>query len=581
MHTKLLISTWLGLILLSHNFLVAGGIQGRLAIIDDSASMQGERIRIVRDELAEILRLQPPSVEAPLTLIVFGAQTQAPQTFHDLRSALDRIRQLQGGSGGTNIADAVSRAAAFLERSPQDVILLLYTDGEDPNRSAIERARQQLEGVFAHRNRSGLSQTVIFCKRWQRSNEALKAALASSQARVLDAGDAPLRAANLTPEVVIRSVRRIPEHPDRLEIEFLPGCRVAASISLEAMNTHLEFRCLDPRAEGDRTIRLPIRETSRMVCRLQVPATTGSAGSSMELRFAITPPDLEQTAQGLVLPLLARREIMVPVDVPPLPDPVKINVRSVAIDFVDWSDPSEGVVRVVARLELEVNGSFSGPLPLSLSAPANVPEFLIQPPRLIEGTQVLQLELQVRCQPEQAVRLPFSIVPPQLSGGMRCEPGGPVEVSFIAPPRLKLALLQEGLPVVELHQTLPDNVEEALFEIMPALANGGTAWKGLPLVLERVEQESNPLSLFLGSEQEIAFPVRPLVRPFFRDMEWKETILLRPTHPSAAMAPVEVPVRLTLRAPFHRLALVLSAGGCSLLGGVLLCILFWKLRQTS
>ena len=78
----------------------------RVAIVDNSGSMQGDRIATVRSELTKVIHQLPPSPEFPLLLIVFDETVGPTQLLTDPKAAEKIISDLQGNGPGTRIAPA-------------------------------------------------------------------------------------------------------------------------------------------------------------------------------------------------------------------------------------------------------------------------------------------------------------------------------------------------------------------------------------------------------------------------------------------------------------------------------------------
>ncbi|MCA9082093.1 MAG: VWA domain-containing protein, partial [Planctomycetaceae bacterium] len=132
----------------------------RLAVVDDSGSMEGQRAETVRAELLKVSRQLPPSLTHPFGIITFGSTAATVRWFTDLPSFERAVTGLDGNSGGTNIAAGLQEAAKAL-RSRTDsasLCILLYTDGEDGNTAGILQAESQLDAIFAQRQQVGLSQ---------------------------------------------------------------------------------------------------------------------------------------------------------------------------------------------------------------------------------------------------------------------------------------------------------------------------------------------------------------------------------------------------------------------------------------
>lgn len=290
----------------------------RLGIVDDSGSMKGERNATVRKEWLNLARQLPPSPANPIVLVAFGSTASPPAVFTDLPSFEAAIGQLQGNSGGTSIAAGLRVGIDYLKslNSSKDVMVMLYTDGEDSGPADdLLRAEADLDAIFAGRQQQGLSQTV-FLKRWRNAiAELLTRIQARGHARVLDAEELTVNPITFDPQIDLVSATWNVANPLWLDVEYVPRLEVRGDVQGIKL-PKLALAIDKAGATGDvtleveagaqpltRTVTIPIQPEERKVGRTSVP-------------FVLTPPANIPSDKALVLPILASTKIDLPVDLP-------------------------------------------------------------------------------------------------------------------------------------------------------------------------------------------------------------------------------------------------------------------------
>ena len=129
----------------------------RLAILDASSSMEGERLDVARNELFRVARQLPPSKTHPFVIVPFDSDARQVCTFTDLPSMEAFLSDLTS-EGGTSIAAGLARAVDELSRyaGARNVYVFLYTDGEDSSEKEIAAQEARLDAIFADRQTKGL-----------------------------------------------------------------------------------------------------------------------------------------------------------------------------------------------------------------------------------------------------------------------------------------------------------------------------------------------------------------------------------------------------------------------------------------
>src|SRR4051794_19471690 len=129
----------------------------RLAIIDKSGSMAGERIALVKEELLAMAGQLPPSPSFPIVLIPFNHSVEKVLRFTNPAEFEKYVRTELVAGGGTSIANGLRQACHELARfrDTRQVVVCIYTDGEDSDTAAIAAEEKRLDAVFNERDRRG------------------------------------------------------------------------------------------------------------------------------------------------------------------------------------------------------------------------------------------------------------------------------------------------------------------------------------------------------------------------------------------------------------------------------------------
>ena len=331
--------TWI-LLLLSSTTCAAQSTQlQRVAIVDDSGSMSGEKARTVRDELLDLARQLPPSPSHPFALVIFGTTSQPARVFTDIAGFQTAVAAIGGNSGGTSIASGILEAHQFIQqqKAPGDMLLLLFTDGADDDERATRKAESKLTKLFASRSQRGLSNSV-YMKRWGNANAALAARLATDpNVKLLDSKELKLKSVTLEPSLKITEVKRLAD-PRQVKIVLIPLVDVRPSLSVDSLRLNLE--CVNPQAKGDVRVAIdPAQPPATLRIELAL-SDAQLAADRVQLEFVLKAESDQRDAGGsLVLAQLARRRITLPVSLPPM----QLRNRVTAIlDFHKpprWSDP--------------------------------------------------------------------------------------------------------------------------------------------------------------------------------------------------------------------------------------------------
>ncbi len=329
----------------------------RVFIVDDSASMSGNRINVVKDEMGRILGQLAPSADYPVVLVTFGTVARAPQVYTRLRDAQTAIGRLSGDSGGTNIAaglSAATAAIASLKNAPH-VCVLLYTDGEDSNTAGILAEEARLDALFGQRKQQGLHNTIVFCKRWENANAILKAHIEKrGSAQVIDAGEADMVPITIRPAITVQHAQWVSSPALQLQVKLTASLQVRGDTQQSI--APLELRSVTPLVQGGPAWSLvansPAPQTLDVM--LLVPAADLASGSTT-LSFQLKPPPVNQIGKTVFVPLLTAQTLRVAVS---LPRRVLRNLLSARLEMPGagvWVDPFTLQVRYDGVVHLDVN----------------------------------------------------------------------------------------------------------------------------------------------------------------------------------------------------------------------------------
>ena len=333
----------------------------RIAIIDNSPSMQGERIAVVRRELSSLTAQLPPSPQYPLVLIVFDQQAAPPQSLTNPAEADAAIARLTGDGNGTRIAAGLDAATRLLSgHSASNVVLLLFTDGEDSHADELRAAETRLDRLFAERRRQGLNHSV-FVKRWGNANaELAKRFVDAGHTDVIDAGELSVAPLLFDPQITVVRVSRDAADPRQLEIVLAPQVRLTGKLP-PGTTAAFRFRCLRPGSATPWEITLPYGGPTQTY-RLRVAATSSEeAVAHLMLPFEVR---LESHRQGaattLALPILltTHLEVSIPLPIASVEYAAAATLRDVAAPA--WSEPT--ACRATVRLTVSLTFTTTAPL---------------------------------------------------------------------------------------------------------------------------------------------------------------------------------------------------------------------------
>lgn len=336
----------------------------RVAVIDDSGSMKGDRIATVRDELLRLAKQLPPSPKHPIALITFGSTASAPRTFTDRPTFEAELTKLVGDSGGTNIAGALEATADALGKSlkTQDVWILFYSDGEDSNTEGILHAEQRLDSLFSDRGQQGMTQTV-FCKRWGNANaQLLNEIRKHGHAKVIDAGDLQVRPLTLTPHVKILSAEWNQDDPGQLNIEWAIDVKLQGKTD-DLLPPPLQVTCSRKDASGDRVVEVvPGSPAEQRTLFVKVSPEERQA---RELRLPFAFRQTQDLVKGdtHVLQQLSESLIETIVRLPPAKHVFQVHCE-LKPETAIWADPLAKKIRLPVQIVARVTNADSAAIPM-------------------------------------------------------------------------------------------------------------------------------------------------------------------------------------------------------------------------
>lgn len=471
----------------------------RLAVIDVSSSMSGERLRVARDELGRVAKQLTPSETHPFIVVPFDSSVRNVHTFTDLQALEEFLSELDAG-GGTNIASGLARAIDELNRYPDtpNICVLLYTDGEDGMRQQIAAEEAKLDALFADRRTRGLDQTVVFCKRWQGAGAQLLKQLADhGNARIIDAAELDLVPITLTPHVTVEQAQWVNDKPSTLEVT-LAAQVVAHGEDTNYTGGNLLLECHTANTEGDLRVSLNPSDPAPtpVTLRVDLPPKTALAGGQVELEFELAQPPPTQGPDSLTLPLLTLDHIRVPVDLPVTTVRSIISAQINQIDPGRWADPLALEPIFPMRITLDVTTAdnetmWTCPVPFRLTPQTGTRLVDGQDTVVLRGPGQYELAFSITGIPAREVtpeNLPefdvaFRIHPETTPLNVRFEPAElNIDVLFAAPPPVVTDISARFVAVgqrrwVDLGRAV------ALFDAELEVSVDGPIWSGAKLAL--------------------------------------------------------------------------------------------------
>lgn len=328
----------------------------RLAIVDDSGSMSGEKIALVRTEIAAILRSNPPTTAQPFALITFGSSPSVVQVFTDMQPAVAAINKLSGSAGGTDIAAGLRQGLAALQQlgGGKNAVVLLFTDGEDSNTVGIREAEAKLDALFMQRRKQGLNQAV-YLKQWGAggADQFAKRLAESGSADLINGDSVTVLPVAVRPVVNIEDVQRLDDqHTLQVRWAVVLECDVRP-----ASQPRVRVQCVDASAKG-------ATEAIALLGDLSPPNTmtvtsTASLDTHSEFRLPFKAALVPHTGPALVIqPCFVRPDqFEIPVSLPEIRIRNEITAVLEMTEVPRWTDPLALRVRYPVRLKFHVKAT--------------------------------------------------------------------------------------------------------------------------------------------------------------------------------------------------------------------------------
>ncbi len=322
----------------------------RLAVVDVSGSMAGERLATAVQELLLLGEQLPPAPDAPFLVVPFRQFAETPQVFVDLARFRAYVSALAAG-GGTSIAAGLETGLDALQpyASARHVILVLVSDGEDGEPLRVRDQERRLDQLFATRGEQGLRNTV-FAKRWERANAGFVGRMQrNGHVHVVDAADGRLVPVTAVPSLAFESSAWTDDE-SALDVVLESSVRVRGDVPMDALG-NLRFTILAPDLGTLAEVDVPPGGASRVVVR--VPAGSVPEGAPFLLQAHIDPPSDFVLADGVVVPTLATDRLELTFVAPARRLRCTWSVRTVRCERSLWSDPLRRELRFDVSLEIE------------------------------------------------------------------------------------------------------------------------------------------------------------------------------------------------------------------------------------
>lgn len=323
----------------------------RLAIVDVSPSMEGERLKAVRQELSALAHREPPSPARPIALVTFAEQARPARVFTSPDAFAAAVARLDVVAEGTRVATGLARAHEELQRRLRAgrVLILLYTDFEDPDQAGIAAAEAQLGNLFALRGQQGLPQQV-FVKTWGSATAPLDARLGRlPHVELVDEYDLSLVPVTFQPTLAVTAIERLAD-PRHVRVTFTPT--VAGRVPRLARPPALRFSCRNPMAEGDTEfiVSLGAKPTPRKV--VLIATSVDEQAGQLALRFEV---QLQSRAQRPSSTKPASTPLEVQIKLPPLRLRNRLTATLESAQPVAWHDllQERACVRTILSIRVE------------------------------------------------------------------------------------------------------------------------------------------------------------------------------------------------------------------------------------
>lgn len=321
-----------------------------VVVVDVSGSMHDGRLATAVTEIKAFAKQLPPGEGAFWHIIPFADHARPAQTFAGGYAELSEYLDSLQADGGTCIAEGLAEAVAIAGQyaTVPDVVVMLYSDGEDNDQAAIGVQEEALGRMFDERSKQGLAQSVVV-RRWGSANARLVARLQERQCvRVIDAGEARLASVVFKPSVELVAAEWSTEKPGWLDVKVRAVCEVSKQVRA----AQLKFLCTTAGAVGETAFELASDEMREVRVQVQVPIDPFP--SYVELQFAVSPPMITPSTKEIVLTSLTTHQIKVRADVPKL---VLAGIISAGIEntgAATWHDATVWSAEVPVDVVLDV-----------------------------------------------------------------------------------------------------------------------------------------------------------------------------------------------------------------------------------
>ncbi len=308
----------------------------RVVVLDTSGSMAGSRMDSAKAEILSLARSLPPSVSHPIVLVPFHKTAHNVRTFTDLASFEQMVSSLPA-NGGTSIASGLRRAISELGpyRQSSQLILCLFTDGEDDKVQSIADAEEELNKFLAVRSQQKLS-SLVFAKRWEGANAALLRKIVDrGNAQLIDAGELKIVPVTLKPNV---RVDRIAWHSKKpLTLEVIGQASIdLQGVSFDSRMPLQQLRCTYGGANFGPWHMIPGQPSSVPIS-LEFPVTTDVlVHGTTTLHFSVERIQPISALGAVALPQV--QPISVPISIPATVLPCKLSATWKATKPPKWSD---------------------------------------------------------------------------------------------------------------------------------------------------------------------------------------------------------------------------------------------------
>lgn len=329
----------------------------RFVALDKSGSMSGQdgpsasRFTVAVNEIRQMINAMPASADHPVIIVPFEHSPFPPKVYESNGELLIDLAALQAG-GGTSIAAALNAVSDLLGQ-PQyadahKAIVMIVTDGEDPDTQAILSAESELDRLFEIRANKDLS-NFVFIKSWGASSKEMVQ-------RWNDKGNADAvlidGATHLSQILVVPALRIISTQRDsgnRLRVQV--GVTMTATSPLGKRPHPVTLSCLSPRATGDVRVDVEV-DGKEVLLDLKIDVSDRTL-DAIPIDFALTTDSSIAEGQSHWIVSLSTERVTIKVT-PPI-RVTKIEFHDIQLIDKRWIRLREDRARFAAELVLTIS----------------------------------------------------------------------------------------------------------------------------------------------------------------------------------------------------------------------------------